>query len=976
MSYLFLKSLRPSRIPVLSSLVSGLLLSLMVVTTASAQDKAAAPADAPRYKDASLPVEDRVADLLPRMTLDEKIEQISGGWEAKIQVIDPTGTFTTDEARKTTQAEWGEELKFTPRRSAILRNAVQRYQIEKTRLGIPVMFLGEGLHGFMEYGSTSFPQALGLAATWDPKLVKRVFSAVGDEAGSRGMGQLFSPVLDLARDPRWGRTEETYGEDPFLVSRMAVAAVTGLQGDSLMIDRHHVLATAKHFAVHGQPEGGTNTAPGNYSERIIRENFLMPFQAAVQEGRVGSVMASYNEIDGVPSHINHWLLDRVLRQEWGFNGYITSDGDGLQMLYLTHHVAYNSTDAAKLGLEAGIDYDLSDGSVFRTLADQVKLGVVPISEVDRATGRVLAAKFRLGLFDHPYVDADYAEKITNGDEHQKLAAEAARKTLVLLKNDKNLLPLDLTKLKTIAVIGPNAADVHVGGYARDSVHGVSILDGIKDYVGKKANVVYAQGCKITTAPEGFRGWWANDVELVDPKTQTASIQAAVDAAKKSDVAILVVGENESTNREAWGENHRGDRDSLDLLGAQNDLVKAVVETGKPVVVVLLNGRPLSISYIAEKVPAILEGFYLGEEGGTAAADVIFGDANPGGRLPITFPRTVGALPDFYNHKPTDNRSYAFSTRKPLFAFGYGLTYTTFKYDNLKVTPEKILPGATAKVSLDVSNIGQREGDEVPQLYVHPKVSSLTQPVMRLMGFERITLKPGEKKTVEFAVTPDDLAILDVDMHKVVEPGVYEMMVGPSSDKTTTVKLTVTGAKGETGAPPLPPPPAGSESGLVSDFDNGKTDASFGMWMGGGDSMSGGKSTASIKVVEPGADNSKAALEISGELVNSTPFSWGGVIFWPAGTPMAPANLSARKALSFWVKGDGQSYMLLMLTASRNGNDGQMPAMVPFSAGPEWKKVTIPFTQFETDGSDISGLGFMHVKEAGKFKFEIDQVRFE
>jgi beta-glucosidase len=983
MSYLHLNTLRTSRIPVISSLIPGLLLSLVMVTAAaSAQDKPAvldkpvAPAGTPRYKDASLPVEDRVADLLPRMTLDEKIEQISGGWENKIQVVDPTGTFTTDEARKTVQAEWGEELKFTPRRSAILRNAVQRYQIEKTRLGIPVMFLGEGLHGFMEYGSTSFPQALGLAATWDPKLVKRVFSAVGDEAGSRGMGQLFSPVLDIARDPRWGRTEETYGEDPYLVSRMAVAAVTGLQGDSLMIDRHHVLATAKHFAVHGQPEGGTNTAPGNYSERIIRENFLVPFQAAVQEGRVGSVMASYNEIDGVPSHINHWLLDRVLRQEWGFKGYITSDGDGLQMLYQTHHVAYNSIDAAKMGLEAGIDYDLSDGSVFRTLADQVKQGVVPMSEVDRATARILAAKFRLGLFDHPYVDPDYAEKITNGEEHQKLAAEAARKTLVLLKNDKNLLPLDVSKLKTIAVIGPNAADVHVGGYARDSVHGVSILDGIRNYVGKKANVVYAQGCKITTAPEGFRGWWANDVELVDPKTQTASIQAAVDAAKKADVAILVVGENESTNREAWGENHRGDRDSLDLLGAQNDLVKAVVETGKPVVVLLLNGRPLSINYIAEKVPAILEGFYLGEEGGTAAADVIFGDANPGGRLPITFPRTVGALPDFYNHKPSDNRSYAFSTRKPLFAFGYGLTYTTFKYDNLKVTPEKILPGATAKVSLDVTNTGQREGDEVPQLYVHPKVSSLTQPVQRLMGFERITLKPGEKRTVEFAVTPDDLAILDVDMHKVVEPGVYEMMVGPSSDTTATVKLTVTGAKGETGAPPLPPPPAGSESGLVSDFDNGTSDAKFGSWMAGGDSMNGGKSTGSIKVVEPGADNSKGALEVSGELVNSTPFSWGGVIFWPGNAPMAPANLSAKKALSFWAKGDGQSYMLFMLTASRNGNDGQAPATVPFSAGPEWKKITIPFTQFETDGSDISGLGFMHIKEAGKYKFEIDQVRFE
>jgi len=918
------------------AILTGVFIFSSAPSPANAQEAANLP-----YMNPNLPAQERAIDLVHRMTLPEKASQL------------------VNQARP------------------IPRLKVPAYN-----------FWSEALHGVISNGTTEFPEPIGLAATFDAPGVHAMGTDIGVEArvrhrvadrqgGNAADGlDFWAPNLNIFRDPRWGRGQETYGEDPYLTGRMGVAFVTGLQGDSLLIDRHHVLATAKHFAVHGQPEGGTNTAPGNYSERIIRENFLVPFQAAVQEGRVGSVMASYNEIDGVPSHINHWLLDRVLRQEWGFKGYITSDGDGLQMLYLTHHVAYNSTDAAKLGLEAGIDYDLSDGSVFRTLADQVKQGVVPVSEVDRATARILAAKFRLGLFDQPYVDPDYAEKITNGEEHQKLAAEAARKTLVLLKNDKNLLPLDLSKLKTIAVIGPNAADVHVGGYARDPVHGVSILDGIRNYVGKKANVVYAEGCKITTAPEGFRGWWANDVELVDPKTQTASIQAAVDAAKKADVAILVVGENESTNREAWGENHRGDRDSLDLLGAQNDLVKAVVETGKPVVVLLLNGRPLSINYIAEKVPAILEGFYLGEEGGTAAADVIFGDANPGGRLPITFPRTVGALPDFYNHKPTDNRSYAFSTRKPLFAFGYGLTYTTFKYDNLKVTPEKILPGATAKVSLDVTNIGQREGDEVPQLYVHPKVSSVTQPVQRLMGFERITLKPGEKKTVEFAVTPDDLAILDVDMHKVVEPGIYEMMVGPSSDTTTTVKLTVTGAKGETGAPPLPPPPAGSESGLVSDFDNGTSDAKFGSWMAGGDSMSGGKSTGSIKVVEPGADNTKGALEVSGELVNTTPFAWGGVIFWPAVTPMSPANLSARKSLSFWAKGDGQTYMLLMLTASRNGNDGQPPAMVPFSAGPEWKKITIPFTQFETDGSDISGLGFMHVKEAGKFKFEIDQVRFE
>jgi beta-glucosidase len=761
----------------------------------SSPDEASSASDAPKYKDASLPIPDRVADLLPRMTLEEKVEQLKWDWQQSVGVVDPTGTYSDESARKTLAAEWGEELKLTPRNAAILRNAVQRNQLEKTRLGIPVIFPGEALHGYMEYGSTSFPQALGLASTWDPALIRRVFTAIGDEAGSRGSGQAFSPVLDIARDPRWGRTEETFGEDPYLASRIGIAAIEGLQGDSYRIDRHHVLATAKHFAVHGQPEGGTNTAPGNYSERVIRENFLVPFQAAVEQAHVGSVMASYNEIDGVPSHMNHWLLDRVLRQEWGFDGYVSSDDNGIEMLATTHRVAFNMDDAARQALAAGVDFDVADMPAYNTLVDQVKGGTVPMSEVDRAVSRILATKFRLGLFDNPYVDPDYAERLNNGPEHKQLAREAARKTIVLLKNEKNLLPIDVSKLKTIAVIGPNAADVHLGGYSRDPGNGVSVLDGIRARVGDHAKVLYAEGCKITTAPQGFRGWWANDVELVDPKTQTASIQAAVDAARKSDVAIVVVGENESTNREAWAENHRGDRDSLDLLGAQNDLVKAVVETGKPVVVLLINGRPLSINYIAEKVPAILEGWYLGEEGGTAAAEVIFGDVNPGGKLPITFPHTVGALPDFYNHKPSDNRSYEFSTRQPLFAFGAGLSYTTFKFENLRVAPAQILESGTAKVSIDVTNTGTREGDEVPQLYIHQRVASVTQPVMQLKGFERIRLKPGEKRTVEFAITPDMLSILNLDMDRVVEPGVFDLMVGPSSDNTGTVKLTVTGTQG-------------------------------------------------------------------------------------------------------------------------------------------------------------------------------------
>jgi beta-glucosidase len=956
--------------------VSLLAFSLLFVAAATNQDKTSKsdPAqETPKYRNPNLPLEDRVADLLSRMTLEEKVAEIAPSGSRNTHVIDPTGTYTDDSASAILNRWWDPDLEFTPRKAAILRNGVQRYLKEKTRLGIPQLFMGESLHGFMEYGSTSFPQALGLASTFDPDLVHQVFTAAGDEASSSGAGQVFSPVLDIARDPRWGRTEETYGEDPFLAARMGVAAITGLQGDSFLIGHHHVVATAKHFAVHGQPEGGTNTAPGNYSERILRENFLIPFQAAVEQAHVGSVMASYNEIDGIPSHINPWLLNRVLRQEWGFQGYVTSDGDGLQMLINTHHVAGNKIDAARLAIAAGVDYDLSDGSVYRTLVAQVKQGSVPESDLDRAVSRVLATKFRLGLFDNPFVDPDFAEKTTNSPEHRQLALKAAQETIVLLKNEKNLLPLDLSKLKTIAVIGPNAEGLHLGGYSRRPAHSVSILQGIKDRVGTKANVLYAEGCKITDAPADWHGWFANDVKLIDPATQQESVKTAAETAKKADVAILVVGENESTNREAWAENHLGDRDSLDLLGAQNDLVRAVVETGTPTVVLLINGRPLSINYIAEHVPAILEGWYLGQEGGTAAADVLFGDVNPGGKLPITFPHSVGDLPDFYNHKPSANRTYAFSTRKPLFPFGYGLSYTTFKFENLRVEPAQIQDGGTAKVSVDVTNTGSREGDEVPQLYIHQKIASVTRPVMQLRGFQRTTLKAGEKKTIEFTVTPDDLSLLNIDMHKVVEPGVFEIMVGPSSDQTTTIPLTVIGSHGENGLPTLPPPPAGSESGVVSTFDDMKISANYGSWISTSDSENGGKSTSSMQVVEGGANGSKGALRVTGEIVAGASFPFAGVMFVPGSSITDSVNLSSKKTISFWAKGDGKNYVAALITES---NSGGMPGIRPFVAGPEWKQFTFPISTFQSDGSDVRGLAFARGQEPGKFEFEIDEVEIK
>ena len=745
---------------------------------------------APSYKNPHLAIPDRVADLVSRMTLEEKIDEITGGHRADRGLIDTSGQLSYKTADDLFKEMYRVDNTLSPRERALAHNALQRYQREKTRLGIPLIFFGEALHGYMAYGSTSFPQALALASTWDPALGKQIFTAAADEMSAAGANQAFTPVLDLARDPRWGRTEETYGEDPYLGSRMGVAAVEGLQGDHFCLDRHHVLATAKHFTAHGQPESGTNTAPANFSERELREFYLFAFEAAIREAHAGSVMASYNEIDGIPSHVNHWLLDRVLRQEWGFPGYVTSDGDGLQMLYKVHGVAADPAEAARKAIAAGVDFDLSDGSVYRTLLEQVKLGVVPESQVNRAVAGVLAAKFRLGLFEDPYVDPDYAAKTTNSPEHRALAEKAAEEEIVLLKNENHLLPLDVKKIKTIAVIGPDAADVHLGGYSRDPGHGVSVLDGIRARVGPGVKVLYSEGCKITLGKQGWAGWYENATRLADAKDQQASIRAAAEAAKKADVALLVVGETESTNREAWAENHLGDRDSLDLLGAQDQLVQSIVETGVPTIVLLINGRPLSVNYVKEHVPAILEGWYLGQEGGTAAARVIFGDINPGGKLPITFPRSVGQLPDYYNHKPSRNRSYIFIPRDPLFAFGYGLSYTTFTLENLRVEPLTIPTGGQAKVSIDVTNTGEREGDEVPQLYVHQRVSSVTRPVLALKGFQRVHLRPGEKTTVTFLLTPADLSIYDDLMQRVVEPGAFDVMVGTSSASTQAATLQV------------------------------------------------------------------------------------------------------------------------------------------------------------------------------------------
>jgi beta-glucosidase len=748
----------------------------------------------PDYRNPKLSVEQRVADLLSRMTLEEKVAQTHALWGRKDLIMDEKGNFSPEKAREVLKYGIGQITRASeqkgPRENALFTNAIQKFLVEQTRLGIPAMIHEEALHGHAAQGGTSFPQAIALAGTWDVNLVESVFSATAAEIRARGAQQALTPVLDIAREPRWGRTEETYGEDPYLAARIGVACVRGFQGKGPGIDKQHIYSTVKHFAAHGQPEAGTNAAPSNYSERTLREFLLPAYEAAVREGGAMSLMPSYNEIDGVPSHGNQWLLQRLLREEWGFQGFIVSDYDGINQLATLHHVVASKAEAAKKALETGVDLELPDVDCYATLAEQIKDGRISEATLDKAVARMLRAKFLAGLFDDPYVDPDYAEKITNSPEHRALALRAAREAITLLKNQNNALPLDAGRIQTLAVIGPNAAKCHLGGYSRDPGHCVTVLDGIKARAGDKMKVVYAEGSRITEEDGDWQNWYQDKVTPPDPAKDAIRIAEAVKVAKASDAVVLVLGGNEQTCREAWAASHPGDRDSLDLIGKQNDLVKAVLETGKPTVVFLINGRPLSINYIAENVPAILEGWYLGQEGGTAAAEVLFGDYDPAGRLPITFPRSAGQLPAYYNHKPSARQGYLFANEEPLFAFGYGLSYTTFKYDKLRLSQPTIGASGGTSALVEVTNTGKRAGDEVVELYIHDLVSSVTRPVKELRGFQRIHLEPGQTKTVELAVGPEALAFWNEDMRKVVEPGQFDIMVGPNSVDLKTVRLDV------------------------------------------------------------------------------------------------------------------------------------------------------------------------------------------
>ena len=760
----------------------------------------AAPRSTPLYRDASAPVQARVEDLLARMSLEEKVAQLSCIWNRKQEILTAAGDFDPVRARAAFPAGIGQVARpsdlhgsgdpyATPfrdaRQTVALVNAIQHFAVEQTRLGIPVLFHEEGLHGYVARDATSFPQALALASSWDPALLTRVFTIAAREMRARGVQQVLAPVVDVARDPRWGRIEETYGEDPYLVGELGVAAVRGFQGETLPLAPGRVFATLKHLTGHGQPESGTNVGPAFVPERELREVFLPPFIAAIDRGHALNVMASYNEMDGIPSHANRWLLQQVVRGELGFDGAVVSDYYGIEQLQTLHHVEPDLVHAAARALHAGVDFDLPDGEAYARLPQALAMGLVSQGEIDMAVRRMLRLKFLAGLFEHPYADANYAATITANAEARALAVEAARRSAVLLKND-GTLPLSASSLHTLAVIGPNAAVVELGGYSNVPKHGVSVLEGVRAKLGPRVRVVAAEGVRLTDKGD----WYSDEVRAADREQNLARIRSAVTVAHDADAIVLVIGASAATTREAWADNHLGDRDSLGLIAQQDELADALFALGKPVVVVLINGAPLSIPEVVARSNALLEAWYPGQEGGTAIADLLFGEATPGGKLPLTIARSVGQLPMYYDHKPSAHRGYLFGSKEPLFPFGFGLSYTHFEIGAPQLSSSRITTAQPVTVTVTVRNTGAMAGDEVVQLYLHQLVSSVTRPVKELKGFRRVTLAPGAATTVSFTLEPEMLSVWDERMRRVVEPGTYEIMAGASSADLKTTPLEV------------------------------------------------------------------------------------------------------------------------------------------------------------------------------------------
>ncbi|WP_293744845.1 glycoside hydrolase family 3 N-terminal domain-containing protein [uncultured Pedobacter sp.] len=750
----------------------------------------------PLYKNAKAPVESRIKDLLSRMTVEEKVGQISMplGWPMynkngnEVEVSETfkkslkesyTGmlwaTLRADPWTKKTLANG-----LNPELAAKATNAIQKYAVENTRLGIPLLLSEEAPHGHMAIGTTVFPTSIGQSSTFNPELIEKMARAIAEETRLQGGHVGYGPVLDLAREPRWSRVEETYGEDHVLISRMGEAMVRGMQGKSIN-SGVNVVATLKHLAAYGAPEGGHNGSSINLGLRTLHQFYLPQFKAAVKVG-VLSVMTSYNSIDGVPCSSNEMLLKDVLIKDWGFKGFVVSDLNSISGLKSNHHVAGTAAEAAAMAINAGLDADLSGIGYGKALLDAIKQGKVSMRVLDSAVSKVLLIKFRMGLFENPYVDPQVAKQKVRNTEKIGLAREVARESIILLKNQNQLLPLS-KKLKSIAVIGPNADNVYnqLGDYTAPQATGnvITVLQGIKNKLGETTQINYVKGCAIRD-------------------TLSSEIENAVMAAKKSDAVVMVLGGSSARDfkteyietgaakvnakAEALSDMESGegyDRATLDLMGDQMKLLKAVMKTGKPVVLVLIKGRPLNLNWAAENVPAILDAWYPGQEGGNAIADVLFGDYNPAGRLSISVPKSVGQLPVYYNARYPEKHDYIEMDAKPLYPFGYGLSYTTFAYQNLQIANN---PGQkTVNVKIDLKNTGSTDGEEVVQLYLRHQQSSVVMPVKQLIKFKRVALKSGEQKTITFSINPSDLEIYNQKMQWEVEAGTYHLMVGSSSD---------------------------------------------------------------------------------------------------------------------------------------------------------------------------------------------------
>ena len=759
-----------------------------------------ANAQKPIYKDASQPVEARVADLLSRMTLDEKIGQVRCplGWfiydkdaKGKVSLTEKFYQYTDEQhignywavlrADPWTQKTLTNGL--NPTLSAEMLNMMQRYAVEKSRLGIPIMVAEETPHGHMAIGATVFPTALSQAATFDRDVLYRMGEAMGAEIRAQGAHVGYGPVIDIAREPRWSRMEETFGEDPTLAGILATEVVRGMQGDlnlngEVRNDGSHVYSTLKHFAAYGIPEGGLNGEMASIGERTLMSEYVPQFKRAVEAG-VGSIMTSYNMIDGIPCTANRHLLTEVLRDDWGFKGAIYSDLQSIEGVAQTHHCAENWEEAGALAVNAGVDIDL-EGNSYQYLRHAIETGKASEADLDRAVAKVLTLKFHLGLFENPYVDTKRAARIVRSEEHRQLAREVARKGVCLLEND-GTLPLSKT-LRHVAVVGPNADMMYnqLGDYTAPQERGAiaTVLDGVRAML-PNAEVEYVKGCAVRD-------------------TTTSDIAAAVEAAKRSEVTILVVGgssardfktEYLSTGAALVGKGELSDMDSgegydrasLQLMGHQERLMQALIDAGVKLVVVYIEGRPLNMNLAAEKANALLTAWYPGGEGGMAIADVLFGDYNPAGRIPVSIPRNVGQIPVYYSKHPSHD--YIDSPAAPLYSFGYGKSYTTFAYSNLVCTALEAAAGedVLARVSFTVTNTGKRDGEEVPQLYVRDVTSSVETPHMALKNFDRIALRAGESRTVTFDLRHDDLALYNLKMEHVVEPGEFKVMVGAASN---------------------------------------------------------------------------------------------------------------------------------------------------------------------------------------------------